>query len=158
MSTEPEDFRDKYDDGGLASNMSLLDHFAGQAMMVLLKEYLVEKKQEQIEALQNQEDDDLPPYYENPSEDARDLAREAYFRAFQMIYERGYILLEWENYTKDRKRDEESITYHNDLRHKARKEREEQKELRALKEQKEREASKEARKAWDIRRKTTPKP
>ena len=165
MSTEPEDFRDKFDDGGLASNMSLLDHFAGQAMIVLLKESLLEKKQQEAEALEYQEDDDLPPYHEDPSEDARDLAREAYFRAFQMIYERGYILLEWENYTKDRKRAEESITYHNDLRYEARKEREEarkkreeQKELRALKEQKEREASKELLKAWAIRRNTTPKP
>ena len=158
MSTEPEDFRDKFDDGGLASNMSLLDHFAGQAMMVLLKESLVENKQEEIELMENRTENEYPLYSEDPSEKARDLASEAYFRAFQMIYERGYILREWKHYTELRKNMERHREERNNNVFRIRKEREKQKELRALKEEKEREASKEARKAWDIRRKTTPTP
>jgi hypothetical protein len=123
MSTEPEDFRDKFDDGGLASNMSLLDHFAGQAMIVLLKEFFIEKRQLEIEERENRTEEDIlrtedgffVSYWEDPEEKARDLTREAYFHAFQMIYERDYILTEWESYTKDRKDTEKSRKYRNEL-------------------------------------------
>ena len=141
MSTEPEDFRDKYDDGGLASNMSLLDHFAGKAMIVLLKEFFIEKRQLEIEERENRTEEDIIrtedgsylSYWEDPEEKARDLTREAYFYAFQMIYERGYILTEWEIYTKARKRDEESREYRNELWLKEIAKRRKQKELKASK-------------------------
>ena len=159
MSTEPEDFRDKYDDGGLASNMSLLDHFAGQVMMVLLKEFLVEEKQEEIELMQNRTENDYPLYSENPSEKARDLASEAYFYAFQMIYEKGYILAEWDHYTNLRKNMEKHREERNNNVFKIRKEREKQKELNAINEQKKREESKEILKAFfAIKKKNTPTP
>jgi len=123
MNTEPEDFRDKFNDGGLASNMSLLDHFAGQAMAVLLKEFFIEKRQLEIEERENRTEEDIlrtedgffVSYWEDPEEKARDLTREAYFYAFQMIYERDYILTEWESYTKDRKDTEKSRKYRNEL-------------------------------------------
>ena len=140
MSTEPEDFRDKYDDGGLASNMSLLDHFAGQAMIVLLKEFFIEKRQLEIEERENRTEEDIIrtedgsylSYSEDPEEKARDLTREAYFYAFQMIYERDFILTEWEIYTKARKRDENSREYGNELWLKEIAKRRKQKELKAV--------------------------
>jgi hypothetical protein len=127
MNTQPEDFRDKFDDGGLASNMSLLDHFAGQAMIVLLKESLVEEKEEEKELMETRTEDDYPLYSEDPSEKARDLAGEAYFRAFQMIYERGYILEGWDHYINIRKNMETHREENNERVFKIRKEREAQK-------------------------------
>ena len=160
MSTEPEDFRDKYDDGGLASNMSLLDHFAGQAMIVLLKESLAIEKQEEQELMETRIEDDYPFYREDPSEKARDLARKAYFRAFQMIYERGYILTEWQHYVEQRKLEEEQTETHNNNVFKIHEERREKKELQLIqkrKEQEERDARRGLPKDWVIKNNTTPK-
>jgi hypothetical protein len=155
MSTEPEDFRDKFDDGGLASNMSLLDHFAGQAMIVLLKEFFITEKQEQKELMETRIEDDYPLYLEDPSEKARDLARDAYFHAFQMIYERGYVLKEWDDYIKSRKDMERHIEESNERTFKIHKERREKKDLELIQRQKEREAQKdrmEITKAWAIKK------
>lgn len=151
MSTEPEDFRDKYNNGGLASNMSLLDLFAGQAMIVLLQESLAEEKQEEQELMETRIEDDYPLYREDPSEKARDLAREAYFRAFQMIYEKDYILTEWQYYVEQRKLEEEQTKTHNYKVYKIRKERREQKDLELVKQQKEREDAMERTKAFAMR-------
>ena len=107
--------------------MSLLDHFAGQAMIVLLKESLVEEKEEEKELMETRTEDDYPLYSEDPSEKARDLAGEAYFRAFQMIYERGYILEGWDHYINIRKNMETHREENNERVFKIRKEREAQK-------------------------------
>ena len=160
MSTEPEDFRDKYDDGGLASNMSLLDHFAGQAMIVLLKEFFITDKQEEKELMETRIEDDYPLYSEDSSEKARDLARDAYFHAFQMIYERGYILQEWDDYITSRKDMEMHIKESNNNVFKIHKERREKKELQLIqkrKEQEERDARRGLPKDWVIKNNTTPK-
>jgi hypothetical protein len=155
MSTEPEDFRDKFDDGGLASNMSLLDHFAGKAMIVLLKELFITEKQEEKELMETRIEDDYPLYSENPSEKARDLAHDAYFYAFHMIYHRGHILEEWDDYIQFRKDMERRIEESNDRTFKIHKERREKKDLELLERQKEREAQKdrmEIIKAWAIKK------
>jgi hypothetical protein len=136
MNTELEDFRDKFNDGNLASDMSLLDHFAGQAMIVLLKEFFITEKEEEKELMETRIEDDYPLYSEDPSEKARDLARDAYFHAFQMIYERGYILEEWDDYIKSRKDMETHIKESNHRTFKIHKERREKKDLELIRKQK----------------------
>jgi len=155
MNTEPKDFRDKFDDGGLASNMSLLDHFAGQAMIVLLKELFITEKQEEKELMETRIEDDYPLYSENPSEKASDLSHDAYFYAFHMIYHRGHILEEWDDYIKSRKDMERHIEQSNDRVFKIHKERREKKDLELIKKQKEqqeRDARRGLPEAWVIKK------
>jgi hypothetical protein len=122
---------------------------------VLLKEFFITEKQEEKELMETRIEDDYPLYSEDPSEKARDLARDAYFHAFQMIYERGYILEEWDDYIKSRKDMETHIKESNDRTFKIRKERREKKDLeliRKQKEQQERDARRGLPEAWAIKK------